>query len=249
MHAGITRNAYFNVQLGLICTAALLLGGGLFASPSGAALLEMNDASLPASLDGNNLSEDTVTGLQWLDVTVSADRTFDDIVGNDGTNEFAPGGDFEGFRHATSDELTGWNAGPQLDSLFTNFGFNSVFSAIGPYGAVRGYLAVLGCHGSCGQYGRIYGIYVANTDPLDPEWAEVEAFSSQGADWGSLGVSATDASLPWPVNSGDVHTGHYLVRSAAAPVPALGGVGVLLLAATMSCIGFAARRPGLALAR
>jgi hypothetical protein len=56
-----------------------------------AAVVVKNDPSLPASLDGNNLTEDTVTGLQWLDVTVTADRTFDDIIGNDGTNEFVPG--------------------------------------------------------------------------------------------------------------------------------------------------------------
>jgi hypothetical protein len=90
-------------------------------------LVEKNDPSLPGSLDGNNITEDTVTGLQWLDVTVSADRSFDDVVGNDGMNEFAPGGDFEGFRHATADELTGWNPGPQFDSLFINFGFTCTF--------------------------------------------------------------------------------------------------------------------------
>lgn len=205
-------------------------------------LVEKNDPSLPASLDGNNITEDSVTGLQWLDVTVSADRSFDDIVGNDGTNEFAPGGDFEGFRHATADELTGWNPGPQFDSLFSNFGFVSTFSSIGTYGPVRSYLALLGCHGSCGLYGRIYGIYVKNSDPLDPEWAEVEAFASSGFNWGSLGTAATDVFLPRVENSGDVHTGHYLVRSTPVAVPALGGAGCFILAALLASVGSVSSR-------
>lgn len=240
-----SNSAVARAALGIAFVAALLLALGLPPSLAHAALLEKNDLSLPASADGNNLTEDTVTGLQWLDVTVSADRTFDDIVGNDGTNEFAPGGDFAGFRHATADELTGWNNGPQLDSLFINFGFTSSFSSIGPYTQVRDYLALLGCNGSCSFYGRIYGIYVKNGDPSDPEWAEVEAFASSGFDWGALGTAGTDVFTPRPENSGDVHTGHYLVRlvPASGPVPALGGAGLLILAALLVIVasGFSQR--------
>lgn len=225
------------IRLGTLCASALLLVGGLPTTQVYAALVEKNDLSLPASLDGNNITEDPITGLQWLDVTVSADRTFDDIVGNDGTNEFAPGGDFAGFRHATADELTGWNAGPQFDSLFKSFGFPSTFSSIGTYGPVRSYLAVLGCHGSCGSFGRIYGIYVKNGDPLDPEWAEVEAFASSGFSWGSLGTGPSDVFPPRAENSGDVHTGHYLVRPVPIQVPTLGGAGLYVLAALLASIG------------
>jgi hypothetical protein len=233
---------------GSLCTAMLLVGLCLSPTLAFAVLTEKNDPSLPSSLDGNNITEDSVTGLQWLDVTASADRTFDDIVGNDGTNEFEPGGDFASFRHATADELTGWNPGPQFDSLFSNFGFNSTFSSIGTYGPVRNYLAVLGCHGSCGSYGRIYGIFTKNGDPLDPEWAEVEAFASSGYSWGSLGTAATDVFPPRVENSLDVHTGHYLVRQipAAPPIPMLGPVGVMGLATLMAGLGilWTVRSPG-----
>jgi hypothetical protein len=60
---------------------------------------------LPAAADGFNVTEDTITGLQWLDVTLTAGRTVDDIVGNDGNDELAPGEDFEGWRHATTIEV------------------------------------------------------------------------------------------------------------------------------------------------
>jgi len=110
-----------------------------------------------ASPDGFDLTQDLTTGLEWLDVPVSAGRTFDDIVGNDGTSEFAPGGDFEGFRHAAFLELTGWINGPQLDSPFAYFGFTSEFASIGGHGPVRNFMSYLGCLANCQDYGYVSG--------------------------------------------------------------------------------------------
>ena len=102
-----------------------------------AQLLEINDPSLPASPDGWNLTEDTTTGLQWLDINITEGRTYGDMIGTDGTDEFAPGGDFEGFRYATFLELTGWTGGAQGDSPFKHLGFTSQFSSIGGYSRSR----------------------------------------------------------------------------------------------------------------
>ena len=52
------------------------------------------------------ITYDEATSLEWLDVTASVDRSYDDMAGNDGSNEFLPGGDFEGWRYATTDEWT-----------------------------------------------------------------------------------------------------------------------------------------------
>jgi hypothetical protein len=214
----------------------------VLASPAAhAQLVSKNDPSLPPAADGFNISEDAVTGLQWLDVTITAGRTFDDMVGNDGTNEFGPGGDFEGWRHATATELTGWTPSGQIDSLYKNFGFNSTFSSIGTYGPVRSFLSFLGCLGECSRYGYNYGIYVKDDDDMDPEWAEVEAFRSQGADFGSLGIAGTNAFLPHPSNNlGGPIAGHYIVRAIpSVSVPTMRGwaiaavVGALL---TLGCV-------------
>ena len=51
---------------------------------------------------------------------VSVGRTFDDLTGVDGTNEFAPGEDFEGFRYARKVEIDGAQNGPPLPSLFAS---------------------------------------------------------------------------------------------------------------------------------
>ena len=91
---------------------ALLGSMLLIAGAVNAAVTDVDDLALPPSTDGFNLTQDDVTGLEWLDLTVTAGRTWDDIVGNDGTDELAPGGDFEGFRYGTFIEVTGWSANP-----------------------------------------------------------------------------------------------------------------------------------------
>ena len=82
-----------------------------------AAISLHNDFSLAASADGFNITFDSSTGLEWLDLDVSVGRTFNDLSGVDGSNEFIGGGDFEGFRYATRLELTGAINGPPLFSV------------------------------------------------------------------------------------------------------------------------------------
>jgi uncharacterized protein YjbI with pentapeptide repeats len=47
-----------------------------------------------------SITLDLATGLEWLDLGFSINRSFDDVSAN-----FGPGGDFEGFRYATAAEL------------------------------------------------------------------------------------------------------------------------------------------------
>lgn len=211
----------------------------VFASPAQAALIHVNDPSLPASADGFNLTRDTITGFEWLDVTLSVGRSFGDLIGTDGTNEFLPGGDFAGFRHASLLELSGWTASGQIDSLFKNFGFTSTFSSIGGYPLVRDYLTYLGCLGSCGSWGYIYGIYVDNNDPLDPDYALVEAFLGQGFTFGRVDVADSDVFTLFASNGGgSPQAGHYLVRPSSAPEPH----AALLLLMAAALLGLRARR-------
>lgn len=188
-----------------------------------AQLLEIDDPTLPASPDGFNITQDFLTGLEWLDVTVSAGRSFDDIIGADGTNEFASGGDFEGFRHATFLELTGWINGPQQDSLFVQFGFTSGFSSIGGYGPVRDLISYVGCLANCGAYGYVSGAYAVNeTSPLTPRWAIADNFPNGGLSWGSLGADYPHPPTSRPENGSQTGYGHFLVRPLPEPAMATG---------------------------
>lgn len=59
----------------------------------------------------NSITVDTDTGLRWLNVSLSANRTYNDVTG-----QFGVGGDFAGFRYASPSEVV---------SLFDVFGLGS----------------------------------------------------------------------------------------------------------------------------
>lgn len=63
-----------------------------------AALIAVTDNTSPGGV--NNVTHDTVTGLEWLDLTASGGISYDDI-----TLQFAVSGTFEGWRHATRAEV------------------------------------------------------------------------------------------------------------------------------------------------
>ena len=54
------------------------------------------------------LTQDTTTGLQWLDLSASSNRSFSDV-----STQLGVGGDFEGFRYASEVEVR---------TLFSNAG-------------------------------------------------------------------------------------------------------------------------------
>ncbi len=210
----------------------LLLLNILAPSASFAALVLYNDPSLPASADGMNITRDTSTGLEWLDVDVSVGRTFDDLTGVDGTNEFIPGGDFAGFRYAIKQELTGAQNGPQLPSLHLSLGISPFsFSDIGSYPDVRGLLAINGCFGACAvaqyfqgvapaAYGYVYGAILLNDGVTEAE-ASLETFRHGSNNWGRHNPSSppvinnppNDAFVP------PVLKGNWLVRAVPIPAP------------------------------
>jgi len=59
------------------------------------------NAAIVGFLDNGTYTTDTFSGLDWLDASASNGRSFDDVSGN-----FGVGGDFEGWRYASTDEVT-----------------------------------------------------------------------------------------------------------------------------------------------
>jgi hypothetical protein len=68
----------------------------LAASPATAVLISQSDIAFGA----DSVTLDTGTGLKWLDVTISVNRSFNDVSG-----QFGTGGDFQGWRYATGAEV------------------------------------------------------------------------------------------------------------------------------------------------
>ena len=206
-------------QLYAVVFLFLFYGGS-----SQAAIVLVNDPSLGASADGFNITRDTSTGLDWLDLDLSAGRTFNDLTGTDGSNEFIAGGDFEGFRYATHVELTGAYNGPQLDSLYKSLGISPFdFSSIGGYVTARALITVAGCFGSCASYGYSNGILLAD-DGVTESVASMETFTNSGFDWGrSNPTSGPVLNNPpnRPVDGFPLQRGNWLVRpTSVVPLPA-----------------------------
>jgi len=70
--------------------------------------------SFPASallIDNNTYTTDTATGLDWWDWNLTEGRSYDDV-----SSQFGQGGEFEGWRYATLDDVT---------ELYTHAGANA----------------------------------------------------------------------------------------------------------------------------
>lgn len=197
------------------CTRVVLLAlVAARASTSLAAIEQVNDPALPASADGFNITRDTDTQLEWLDVDVTSGRSFDDLTGVDGSDEFAPGGDFAGFRYATQLELTGAVNGPQEPSLYRSLGVSPFgFSSIGGYSQARALITIAGCFGSCTSHGYTSGNLLAN-DRITPAIASMEAFRSQGQNWGRSNPNGLPVYFP-PNDAFATEHGNWLVRPVA----------------------------------
>ena len=76
----------------------------VFARAATAELIGIEDLSIVGNgdlpQDGFHVTRDTDTGLDWLDVTLSVNRSFNDV-----SDEFGAGSDYEGFRFATGPEV------------------------------------------------------------------------------------------------------------------------------------------------
>ncbi len=82
-------------KLAIGCALALLITAN-FPNQAGADLVSASDPVFGAG----SLTIDTDTNLAWLDLTFTDGKSFDDV-----SSQFGAGGDFEGFRYATENEV------------------------------------------------------------------------------------------------------------------------------------------------
>ena len=182
-------------------------------------LISINDPSLPASTDGFNLTRDTSTGLEWLDVAASADYSFQTIQG-----QFARAVRFRAS--VTRRTSSSWGETPrgQVESLFKSAGLGgTIVFSFENYELVRGLMGYVGFSGNTGEFGYAYGTLVSADDPSTPLDGKIEALFSQGYDTGESGISSFDTFVPRRINTTDVGLpavrGNWLVRPAASAVP------------------------------
>ena len=123
---------------------ACLLCFYLFSSTADASLISLNDSAHGP----DSITWDTVTNLEWLDLTLSTDKNYNYVC-----SQFGVGGEFEGFRYATGAELT---------QLFLNAGLNLGSTEEANYAPAVAFQSLIGttCSGTCGSFWyRAEGLY------------------------------------------------------------------------------------------
>lgn len=167
---------------------------------------------------------DTDTGLEWLDLTITAGASFDDVSAQLGT-----GGTYEGFRYASMSEVS---------TLYLNAGFtdtDAIYRA-SDLGAAQLLLGLMGTLDSNSRGDIAQGI-VSDNDDIGGFRRQVASsfgfekppFQNPAAGF-ALGEAGIARGLSPTANpaQGRYFTGSFLVRGGAAPVPAPGGALLLL---------------------
>ncbi|MEM8945294.1 MAG: hypothetical protein AAGD11_08935 [Planctomycetota bacterium] len=168
-------------------------------SPASAILVSQDDPTHGP----DSITRDTDTGLDWLDLTLTTDRSYNDVMSN-----FTIGGDFAGFRFAT---------GPELSTLFyTSAGITPGFQTPREP-AAENLQDLIGI--TIAQFGRERTIGFFDTTGLvraDLNWSEIHVSIGSGSNsWSRADVgNAAEPNL----NSASPNIGSYLVR-AAVPEP------------------------------
>lgn len=174
-------------------------------------------------VDLGHVTRDTASGLEWLDLSHTNGRSFDEVV-----SQFAPGGLFEGYRHATAAEAqallaqvglpivpyTAFPAYGGLDGALASFdsllGLN-----FGGLGKAFGFSAQVG--GSIPGYGGYHALFYGFPGSLNTDLPPVEIAGAFG-DWL---VSTREVTVGHASSYKSSSSGHFLVAQVTAvPEPA-----------------------------
>ncbi len=165
----------------------------------------------------NMITQDTASGLEWLDLTVTSFRSYNDI-----SSKLGDGQEFDGWRYATTTEISGFFDAFGGDSNYYN-GWstqnNGLFDKIAPY------------------WGDLVCVEIGCVQPGDGASAFItsEADPVYGASWQRYGylydnvydsLSAAEDRVVLDLSqvavdgAGNYQFGSALVRTSVVPVPA-----------------------------
>jgi len=194
--------------------------------------LVLSSSASAALIDNDMFTTDTSTGLDWLDLTESHLRTYNDI-----SSKFGAGEEFEGWRYATRAEVAGfWSAFGGDENHYNGWSTenNGLFANVSSLWGVP-YCNINFCNEGEGtlqaltaDFWSASSVWVVSARDAShiPDSATMDYFSNSS---GSFSVAT----------NGVVGTSSALVRVSAVPIPAtvwLFGSGLIGL------IGFARRK-------
>jgi hypothetical protein len=205
----------------LLLMTCLLLP--LFIAPSQAAIMSGDDSVFGV----DSIVIDTVNQMEWLDLSQSTSRSFGDVA-----SHFGAGGDYEGWGHATSADLT---------TFFTEAGFPPNFTAPSSSSVMQTLIGFLGITFS--QSDGLSGDIILSEGYYDDgDGAPVGFAGLRNRTGGSNTGPQHDAFLTPDFSAGGASSqaGNWLVRSVPEPTSlSLLGLGGLAL------LGARRRRNGL----
>jgi len=84
-------------------------------------------------IDNGNSTTDSISGLEWLDVNLTAGRNYFDV-----SSQLGAGGEFDGWRYATADEFL------QMISNWTGLNITAQHQIVFAEGVIDGLITLLG---------------------------------------------------------------------------------------------------------
>lgn len=157
-------------------------------------------------IDRGNLTHDPRTGKSWLDLTLTTNRSFSDVAA-----KFGPGAEFDGFRHADSQEVFQlWE-----DAGIQDAPFSQIFLTQQKLAPLRRFQELFGITADASQpsFGRFVSTGIGRTvisfSPQSVFLPFIEIIDRPGddADQGSAGESSLDK------NTASPGAGHWLIRT------------------------------------
>lgn len=205
--------------------------GTFFLAPNAyAGFIELFDPDVPLGDGAYNITRDTETGLEWLDIWSPRFMDFNQI-----SSQLGAGGTFEGFRFARRGEL---------ETFLGNAGLSADYNA--DYGNLIEFLRLVGlnygtpyeslpnCSGHC--FTSIWGIYDSGFAPVDNRYTTAQITITHRGQTGYGGVHFFTPPYSLEPMLGTEVTA-WLVRDTAHPAPepttlALLGMGLAGLSYT-----------------
>jgi len=195
--------------LGALCVCAISIG---MTAATEASLTEVDWKTAGDGL----ITQDSESGLEWLDMSQTVARSYTDISSN-----FDEGGDFEGWRYATTVEVAGLIDAAGGDGLYFNWPINNNeiqdISVVSLLGSLLGYtderfdpyIYAM----TSDTYKDCSGVY--ESDP-DKKWLHLIQPNYPAPGDGYISLNSTYSYIWWD----SINVGSFLVReSAISPIP------------------------------